>query len=423
MAGAKVVHGKAYALGAQLVHLGDGVLHVLQHQGLGQLQLQAVRGRAGLLNLCDDLLGKIRLAELPRADVDRQLQAGAMRHLLPCGQLHAGLAQYPLAQRHDETAVLGSGNELAGRHHAALRMAPAQQRLHAHHLPRQGELGLVVQLELPLHQGGLQVGLQACSLVDLHLHLRVEEAQRIAALGLDLVHGDIGALEQLYRALAAITEQRGPHAAGAAVHLAVQHVGLRQGVQNLLAHVLHLPRGLRRVGRQLAQQDHELIAPETRHHVAAAHRRFEPLCNLLQQLVAHLMPARVVEHLEVVQVEEQQRPRVPRALHLLRGLAQPVEQHAAVGQTGERVVKRERLDLGAGAAQLRHVVVTDDAAALGRGALGHLHIHARGQVLLEAAALGVVQQQHAPLHPFAALGIAGTGQLAARADLQCHLER
>src|SRR5262249_50088572 len=39
--------------------------------------------------------------------------------------------QHPLAERNDQAGLLGEGNELAGRDHAALRMGPAHQRLQA----------------------------------------------------------------------------------------------------------------------------------------------------------------------------------------------------------------------------------------------------------------------------------------------------
>jgi hypothetical protein len=97
----------------------------------------------------------------------------------------------------------------------------------------------------------------------------------------------------------------------------------------------------------------ELVAAEPRHGVAAARGVEEPLGGDLEQPVARLVPHRVVDLLEVVEVAEDGRHalavlagRVERAGHALG------EQHA-VGEPGERVVVRlvgelalERLALG-----------------------------------------------------------------------------
>ena len=49
---------------------------------------------------------------------------------------HAGLAQRPGADRHEQAGIVGERQERFGREHAVARMAPAQQRLRAHHLAR-----------------------------------------------------------------------------------------------------------------------------------------------------------------------------------------------------------------------------------------------------------------------------------------------
>ena len=43
------------------------------------------------------------------------------------GKRAAGLVQHPVADRHDQPALLGHGEELGGREQAAPRMLPADQ--------------------------------------------------------------------------------------------------------------------------------------------------------------------------------------------------------------------------------------------------------------------------------------------------------
>lgn len=108
--------------------------------------------------------------------------------------------------------------------------------------------------------------------------------------------------------------------------------------------------------------------------------------HLLQQLVAHFMAERVVEHLELVQVQEQQRPGPAFARSQHRGLGQAVQQQAAIGQAGQRIVEGQAFDLGRGQPDIGDIVVGDDHAALGSRARRHLHETAAGQLLLHGDA-------------------------------------
>lgn len=49
------------------------------------------------------------------------------------------------------------------------------------------------------------------------------------------------------------------------------------------------------------------------------------------------MPAGVVDLLEIVQIDEQQRPHLPRLARRGQGMVQAVQQHASVGQAGQPV--------------------------------------------------------------------------------------
>ena len=70
------------------------------------------------------------LAELPRGGVHEHPDRRAV-HLLgvPLSGLPAGLAERPLAHRHDQAGGLGQRQEVARQHGAALGVLPADQRL------------------------------------------------------------------------------------------------------------------------------------------------------------------------------------------------------------------------------------------------------------------------------------------------------
>jgi len=78
--------------------------------------------------------------------------------------------------------------------------------------------------------------------------------------------------------------------------------------------------------------------------VGLAHALGQSLGHFLQQLVADLVPQRVVEDLEVVQVDEQQRPVLAGAGTFGERALQAVEQELAVGQVGQRIVESQVTD-------------------------------------------------------------------------------
>jgi hypothetical protein len=112
---------------------------------------------------------------------------------------------------------------------------------------------------------------------------------------------------------------------------------------------------LRRIIAQILEQDDELVAAEARDTVALAHRLGQPPCDLLQEQIADLVSAGVVELLEVVQVDEDQCAVLPRACRGGQRLIQPVEQEPAIRESGQRVVEGEPANRLLGFLALAHV--------------------------------------------------------------------
>ena len=100
-----------------------------------------------------DQLNHPALAELHRRQIDRETQAGHPRRCCHT-VLTTGAVQHPLGERADQADVLGQPDELGRAHHAAARMAPAQQRLDGDDAP-----GLQIALWLIMH--GKLIGREA----------------------------------------------------------------------------------------------------------------------------------------------------------------------------------------------------------------------------------------------------------------------
>ena len=105
---------------------------------------------------------------------------------------------------------------------------------------------------------------------------------------------------------------------------------------------------MRRRGRgitgQAFEQHDEPVAALSRDGVAGAHAMAQPIGRGNQQRVADRMAARVVDPLEVVEVEEHQRAMLVVAGADGHRLLQPLEQQPAVGQVRQRVVEGQRVD-------------------------------------------------------------------------------
>ena len=120
----------------------------------------------------------------------------------------------------------------------------------------------------------------------------------------------------------------------------------------------------------VVQEHGELVAAQARREVAGLQRAEQAPGDGLQQLVADRVAERVVDRLEVVEVQEEDRVVAP-----ARGeqLAEPVEEERAVGQPGQRVVEGLVLEAALQLAQLgdevlEAVVLQRDARVVGQRA-------------------------------------------------------
>ena len=103
--------------------------------------------------------------------------------------------------------------------------------------------------------------------------------------------------------------------------------------------------GLSGVLAQVLEQDDELVSAEAGDGVAVGCAGGEPPGDLDQQLVADVVAAGLVEDLEIVEIDEQERPFSPAAPAARQRLLQTVQEQATVGQLGQGIVVGQMLDL------------------------------------------------------------------------------
>ncbi|MGY4413766.1 hypothetical protein ACVWW4_005502 [Bradyrhizobium sp. LB7.1] len=112
--------------------------------------------------------------------------------------------------------------------------------------------------------------------------------------------------------------------------------------------------------------DGEFVAAQPCDHVVAADAGAQPVRDLAQQLVADLVSERIVDALELVDVDIEDRERLALAEFRDAALQMAAHQHA-VRQVGQRVVMRHVRDALVGADAIGDVVMGREPAAGGAG--------------------------------------------------------
>jgi hypothetical protein len=206
-------------------------------------------------------------------------------------------------------------------------MLPADERLHADDRPRrQVHQRLVEDHQLVLAERFPQHVLQRQPLQGAGIHGRRVELVVVAPLLLGPVHGRVGVPHQRLR-IAAVLGIEADADAGRDEQLAVgDGEGDLERVDDLLG-------DLGRVLDLLDARDHqrELVAAETGHRVALAHAAAHPLRHQAQESVPHRVSEGVVDVLEAIEVEEEDRQLLIVASGLCQRHDESVDEERPVG--------------------------------------------------------------------------------------------
>ena len=272
----------------------------------------------------------------------------------------AALAQHPATDRDDQAGLLGDRDEVVRWDQTLLGMAPAQQSFDAGHgTVLQPDHRLVVELELVGDEGALEVVAQLEPGHDALVHGRLEQPVAALAVALGDVHGRVGVADQLLGVTPVSWPEDRDADAAAEGDLPVPSVH-RLGEQ--------IEDALRRVRGRLAvadvvEQHGELVAAEASGHVRAARAGVESARELDEHLVAGRVAQRVIDRLEVVEVDEDHRRGALVAPSARDRLTNLLREHRAVGEAGDGIVKRLMGELCLERLAFAHVAGAEQDAA------------------------------------------------------------
>src|SRR5471032_902831 len=367
IADTEIVQRKDYATGLERMHLCNDVLHIVHQHALGQFQLEPVRVRARSTDDVQYLGHEIGLAELLRTDIDCDCQVAHVRPRGPQRQLDTRGFQHPVTQRQDHPGLFSEVNEIGWRHHTALGMLPTHERFGADNPVAVEHLRLVMQQELIALYGLSQTRLELCPFHYHGLHVRIEETQRVAPHFLRLVHGEVRLLQEFVDGSLIAPEHSRANAGRTAVIDVVKLVRLAKDIKDYFAHAFCLAGRFLPGFMETSEHHHKLVAPDPRYGIAGTYAGSQALRHLLQQQVALVVAQRVVQRLEVIQVDKQQRTARTTSRAYRNSLRQAIQQQRAVGQARQGVEEGEFLDalfrdLAFGDVVMRAYIVTDASA-------------------------------------------------------------
>ena len=218
-----------------------------------------------------------------------------------------------------------------------LRMAPAQQGLHAKHAPITGiVLRLVIEEQFALGQSLAQVMFQTQPLADDAVHFRFEEAIAVAPDSLGGMQCGVGILQQRIDIVAILGIDADADAGAQRNVVAVEQQRAADAGQQALG-----DHGHHRDVAAIVDQDGELVATLPADRVLLLDRLLQAPRHFEQDTITDPRAEGVVEPLEMVQVEQQQGnqgiPAAPIGHRMRHGRLQG----NAVGQGGQRVVAEQ----------------------------------------------------------------------------------
>ena len=258
-----------------------------------------------------------------------------MAGVAPACELSAGLLDHPGTDRQDQAGLLGQGDELTRRDHAAPGMLPASERFEAGDAAALGvHLRLVVEAELLAFDGAAQVGLERDMLARLCLPGAVGDAGLVLA-GLSCAAGrrhgvgdELPSLLPVLRVVGDPDSRREVQRLAGELPRAVEELHQADRQAEDLGQVAHL-----------RHDDREQVAADVGEGVGLTREQLQVIAHHARQLLAGVEPEDGAHLGRLVEVDDDQRGAVLVALRLGDRDLESVSQQEAVGQADAGIVR------------------------------------------------------------------------------------
>ena len=303
----------------------------MHHDGFGYFKLQKLGRKSGFRKNPFHGLDKILFRKLPGGEVHGQTKGRAF-FILPGKDILACLFQHPFADRDYKTGFLGYRKKHIRRQNPLLRMLPAQQRLNPDY-PAVDKIQyrLIVEKKFLFVYRPSKVPLQKEPLKDDVVHLLFKELPIILTTVLGMIHRSVSAFHQSFRVIA-VLRKHGDTDADSGIHLMFfQDKRFDHCRLHSLRHpgrISYLIDFIQQHGKFIPSLTGKgVLFPFRRRaadRIAFPEARINPDGNAFEQKVSYPVPESVVDGLEIVNVnkENRQDPLVPPGMR--KGYLQPV---------------------------------------------------------------------------------------------------
>ncbi|MNF85047.1 hypothetical protein D3C84_674320 [compost metagenome] len=200
----------------------------------------------------------------------------------------------------------------------------------------EAKLGLVKHFQLFFFDGFTQLVFQLQALKRAGLQTVGVELEIVAAQVFGMLHGHVRLTHQRGDFPCVVRQHADAH--GRADHQLMPLDGHRQ--TQLGRQASRHPRQARKVAVSVEQHG-ELIAGQSGDGVCFRQCVDQPPGHFLQQLIGDFMAKAVVEQLEAIKIDVQQRQTAPALAHALMGFTQPFAEQRTVGQASQFIVVRQ----------------------------------------------------------------------------------
>ena len=317
----------------------------LQQQTLGDLDHDGITGQAKRLQVVKPgLIRSSIVVKLSRRFIDADLKIRTHR-AAPAQRLLGHFAKRPITDVNDQAAGFGNWDEISRAYQPAHGVLPAHQSLGLVNDPgHQVNDGLVDHQELLIGKARAQIVSKARSLQSGFFERRGEKAEAIAPRTFGHVQCLVGVFKQAF-CLVGVCGEVGNTYTGRYKNLVITQLkGHRHCPQNAFDDALGAG-----VIAQVGQQYRELVTAHACHCVAIAQALADPSPSFNEELVALGVAQRVIDFLEVIQVDEEHRHALLADCACLHFSLQPLAQHASIRQARQRIevglVPDQRVDL------------------------------------------------------------------------------
>ena len=263
---------------------------------------------------------------------------------MPLNHLPTGLLQHPGVNFCNQSGALGDRNKLSRRQQPPQWMFPAHQRLNTNQATGlQIVHRLVIHAQLVLLQGTAQIPGHLNTVLRMGCQLFGVQGIAFTPYAFGLEQGRVGIAQQLL-GIQCVFGEYADTDTGADKQLVFIDI---EGAFHDLQHLLRSIGGMGHL-RAIIDQHGKLIATQSSHGKAFAKYPLQTVRDCLEQKITDVMAKAVVDDLEVVEVDHQQRTARLMALRRSQSLLGTVSKQQSIGQVSQRIVMNKSCQFALG---------------------------------------------------------------------------